>query len=572
MSNSQPLTAPGLSRAVLPRAGAIALVVLLAGFFKGPAFFLPMGEDQAIFNYAGLLMLRGGQLYRDFWETKPPGEYLFRALVLGPLPDPWAFCSMLSFELTCGELVLQWVDLVYSLAIAAATFGVARWVVRPGFALTAAGLVAIYANVVMLSRGGNLPEKSALLPTTLGVWLYLVGHSRGRPWLLFLAGALVGVGIQFKQPAAMMGFALAAHVALCRHCDSGLRARSQRAAALAAGAAASFLPLAFYLPRYELVDDFWQQVVLFNLGQAASHNNEILPNLAGRTWEVFVRSSGSLWLLGLMGGGLLVAGRARGDGVRRLLLLWTLGSIGGVAWGGPKVVTSYFLWVVPAFAVLGSYAIQRGWDAAAGRWSTRRAMLRWVFVFTLIALVAVTSGFQRVVMMRVWNDRWPNRTERTMEEWSGAELRRRFPAGPSLFIWGGSTQIYLLGNARPPSRHTHAYFLSRVHSTNPSYLERRDELMRDLTAQPPDVVLVSPMPARDDPTGALALNLETFPDLKAFIKSRYERVVVKRADGWLWYERRDLPPRVEKRKLRRRAAPRVEVAPPTPACVTPSSC
>ena len=43
------------------------------------ALWLPFGVDQAIFVYGGRAVLEGDELYRDFWDIKPPGIFLFYA-------------------------------------------------------------------------------------------------------------------------------------------------------------------------------------------------------------------------------------------------------------------------------------------------------------------------------------------------------------------------------------------------------------------------------------------------------------------------------------------------------------
>ncbi|MBI4492746.1 MAG: glycosyltransferase family 39 protein [Chloroflexi bacterium] len=503
------------------------LVFLVALAFKGPEFFLPMGEDQGIFNYAGELLLRGGLLYRDLWETKPPAEYLFHAAVLALLPEPWETCWLATYATTCGQLLLHAVDLLYSFATALALYGVGRSFLRPSFAWVAALLGVVHLNAVMLSQEGSIPEKHLLLPMTLAVWAYLRAQASASGRWLLVAGFLAGLATLFKPPGVVVGGVLAAHLLLRGHGGAPVAWRAGRLALLSGGFALAWVPLVVYLLAEHLLADFWLQVVVFNLEQATSNPQRLVPFVVQRTWQVFSQSSGLLWLLAALGGGLLLLPAHRPPRAS-LWALWALGSTLSVGWGGAKLVQSYFLYLVPSFALLGGYALQRLWDMAGlapPRWP---ALLRASLVLSCVVVLVLSSGFQRRVALRVWYDRWPHRTAWTMEEWLAMDL----PHGKPLYIWGGSTQVYVLARARPPSRYVHAAFLSRQHSAYPSYLERRRELMCDLLRQPPATILIAPKTWWTDPDGTEALNLSTFPELERFLGQFYTPGQLHRREGW----------------------------------------
>ena len=58
------------------RIGAIA-AVLLAGVLSLPR---PLGGDQALFLYIAKSIDHGSLLYRDLWDAKQPGIYIFYAV------------------------------------------------------------------------------------------------------------------------------------------------------------------------------------------------------------------------------------------------------------------------------------------------------------------------------------------------------------------------------------------------------------------------------------------------------------------------------------------------------------
>ena len=56
--------------------GAIAFVIVLGL----PTIIVPLATDQVIYSLGARTILDGGQLYKDFWEIKPPLIFLIYAL------------------------------------------------------------------------------------------------------------------------------------------------------------------------------------------------------------------------------------------------------------------------------------------------------------------------------------------------------------------------------------------------------------------------------------------------------------------------------------------------------------
>jgi len=499
--------------------GAVLILAIVVGgaAFKWPEFFLQMGEDQGIFTYGGLLQLQGGLLYRDFWETKPPLEYLVHGVVVLPIDKPWDKLFLGEAYTTPGQLALNFVDLVWSFATAAAVYAVARRWLMHEFALVAALLAILNTNAVMLSQEGSIAEKHLLLPITLAVLCFQkYESSRGAHWLV-AAGSLVAVGVLFKQPAAMTGAALGATALAVRmHAGEAVRERGARAVLLLAGFLMPILVLGLWLLANNLVSDFWQQVIVFNLTQAATHPGDVVEDLVFRTKRVVSEASGLLWLLAGVGSVLLLRLR-RGVPRPTLWLVWALASLGAILWGGGKLSQPYYLYVVPSFALLGGYAVQRIWLAASTRPIVGRTLIWSGLVVSCAILFVFGSLFQRRVTLRILHERWPvTRMTSDVER-----LGFRLPKGGTMYIWGGETQLYLFSGATPPTRHTHMFFLSYAHSTDPSYLDRRAELMADLRRAPPDIILVDPRTRRVDPDGSMKLNLTSFPELQQFLAEQY---------------------------------------------------
>lgn len=159
---------------------------------------LPLQTDAGIWAYIGRRMLDGAVLYRDLWESKPPGIYGVFAGV------EWLFGDK-------ATAALVWLDGALSAAILGATYLACRR--HAGRAISA--LACLLCSVVLCHRvladwGLNVEKFVALLETLaiLVVLPAVESRTAGRRW--FVMGALCGTAAMFKQT----GLALAAAATL----------------------------------------------------------------------------------------------------------------------------------------------------------------------------------------------------------------------------------------------------------------------------------------------------------------------------------------------------------------------
>jgi hypothetical protein len=192
--------------------GAIALLAVAAIGFEHLAY--PFSGDQALFMMGAIKMHQGAALYRDFWDLKQPGIYVFY-LVAG-----------LSFGFT--ERGIHLFELVYFLAFSLALQVLLRGHFRYRWAsavlpVLIAGLY--YANAVGVTVLTQV-EALAAFPIFLSLWCALEGFSKRRPWCLAAAGIFGAIVLAFKLlflpiVLGIWAVALAAAVAHRRGFDRG---------------------------------------------------------------------------------------------------------------------------------------------------------------------------------------------------------------------------------------------------------------------------------------------------------------------------------------------------------------
>ncbi len=126
---------------------------------------------------------------------------------------------------------------------------------------------------------------------------------------------------------------------------------------------------------------------------------------------------------------------------------------------------------------------------------------------------ALTSSFQLTELRRAVYERIANRNPADPEV-IASYLRGAAPPGP-IFVWGNAGHIYALSGRQPASRFVIAEF---TNTTSPRPALSRQQLMDDLAAQPPSVIVVDP---HADEAG---LSLSEFPALNTLLHSCYAAV------------------------------------------------
>lgn len=264
---------------------AVLLVVALAMLLTLP---LPFGSDQALFATGARELAGGAALYRDFWDIKQPGIYLFHlaARVLGS-----------------GPVALRLLELAWTLGLAVLLQRGSRgWFRRPR--LSTLLPLAVVLPYALSARAYTLQvEWLVQLPLVAVLVLARRGaRSQGR-WSWVAAGAAGGVVCLFKLLLAPLVLLLLVAPLITAH-RSGRGGAPVRALLLAGAGLVGVLAALMVAPAAAAgsLGLLWRTVVLYPPLVAATpeqHTLELVGLLARRAVRVY-SCTGVLALLGLL--------------------------------------------------------------------------------------------------------------------------------------------------------------------------------------------------------------------------------------------------------------------------------
>lgn len=291
-----------------------------------------IGGDQGLFAEMALLQMRGGTLYRDLWDNKPPVVFF----MLTP------FIQVLGNTSRAVKAEVVFVGLAFTGVMAALTYQLTR---SKSAALTAGVIAFLYAARVNRTETGLHMAMFGALAALIAVW------GRGRLGWMLLAGLVFAAGVFSKQPLIVELPVLVA-LAVWR-APSG---RFRVAAAVLAGAVLGAGIVFAWAAANDILPIFWDRVVTSNFKYVVgadgrwhfthvvddvSDENQLVPTL--------------FFLLPLVGlalasFGLLWRSRSRSR-LLGIVLVWLVLALAAASVGrGFK--TNYYHQALPPFIVL----------------------------------------------------------------------------------------------------------------------------------------------------------------------------------------------------------------------------
>jgi len=508
----------GLTRLDLAALTAVALIAALNLPF-------PFNGDQALFAVGARQVSGGAALYRDFWDLKPPGIFLFY-LTAGRL---FGFTEI-GIHLFEGIVLLFFATAV--LVALKPHFS------SPGLAsllpLFTAGVYYAVAFTPQLTQVESLVG----VPLFLALWLAgdPFGSRRGgTPAAFFGSGLAGGVVLLFKFMflPILLGFWLAAFgiSALVRG-ESPRRLALHAALPMAVGVLVPLLAAAAWLARAEALPlalkTFFVYPPKIFAGMPGGGTRRLLD---GILW--FGRGFAPLAVLAVPG--ILLAIRRRTEYLSLALLIWVATGFGVILLQRQSLWDYHYLLLAVPLGILAARGADDLWSRRSGTapWNARRGrVLAALALVVLCSPVVYKAAKKGLLLARHHGARREEDRAAYCGELNGNYLAAREEAraisepgrSPGAIYVCGDPMIYHL-SGRTQAVALNGWALE-------FYLpELWPELNRQLEAAAPPYVFIDP-PYR-------GLIGERSPFTLAWIESRYKPF--RRSDAGTWYARRGTP-------------------------------
>ncbi len=486
---SPPLTGTTLDegsppiRRWLGRPGEASLLALLVLVTHGTSFTQPFwNPDEGFLATQARMLLRGGTLYSDVVDRKPP---------LLPLIYEGCFSLLGSNSLLPVRILALGAHLVTALLLAAIARD--RW--GPNCGITAGSLYIMTSIMLMPSDAQAVTFEVFMLPTFTAAFYFA---TKGYP---LSAGLAAGLSIMTKQTAGVV--LLPVGLLLWRSCG-----QKGRRGQLARGAVGLALPIsvcaATFGPRQSF---FW----MINASESYLAGG-MSPRAA------YLRASGNLTLMiaGALAVVLTILWCRTTRALQTDLWLWLASSVAGVTTGF-HFFGHYYLELLPPLALLGAGSLQH--LLRSGRktlWQTTLAYTGCTaLIFAMLGQISTPPEKDHVLRIV-------------------AAVRANTNPSQRVFVWGMHPEIYWLADRAPASR-----FLTASLLTNYSGGVSADHVgmafavpgtwqsfEREMTEHPPTIIVDDSENSTYDPS--------RFPVLRRFLESRYR--VIATIDHFILYQ------------------------------------
>ena len=495
----------------------------------------PFGRDQGNYAYPAWAWLEGQMPYRDVYVFKPPATVWVHALAQLLFGHSLVAVRILDLgwtaatALTISAIVRRWTS-------ASGTGTPPRPALAGPLAGPAAGLLYAFLytnfdfwNTCQTDGWFNLPMALAILLTTR-VW---TGESANR--MLLVAGALVGLAMDFKYTAAAMTLPIAGVLGLAALRDRKLGLLTGRAALGVTGAVLVLGATAFWLWVNGAMPGFLDsQTALLPAYVAKTGKSQGLLHKFAVVYSRLSTLPELRFELALVSLGLpVVAMRARRDPRVLLALLWYAGGLISTI-AQDKYFRYHFLSTLPGAAVIGALAIDALLGVVRRRLGARaQAVAAMVVAALLIAPsnyparygIAARTLTGSLTLREYWSQKAFKLDKKPLIEVYDAADRVAALSKPGdrVYVWGFDPLINFMANRLTVSRFLYNYPFA-VSWGDPRY---EDELMTALRATPPSLFVVASNDVNKGVTGNEADSralFESFAALKAFVTEGYTEV------------------------------------------------
>jgi 4-amino-4-deoxy-L-arabinose transferase-like glycosyltransferase len=505
--------------------GLIILIVLILGV---PTLLYPFGKDQGEYAYIGAAFLNGEAVYKDIFNVKPPMTHWLHAAaitIFGPYMS-----------------AIRILDLLWQLGAALSIYGIAvklwrRW----GWGL----LSAVFFTVAYHHTDfWHTAQSDGFInfPIALSVLIVVRSLTNGKiiAWQWFAAGILLALATLLKYPIGLM-----LPVLIFIYWIASPKREKRPPLLLTAG---FLLPLLLFFLSLVLRGSL-STFLQIQLGYIPEYNAGFVTadNYLAFSWKIFSQVAGNQIYLQLFLGILALTFLVMAVDRPKNRFLWLLPLWGLAALAHLIIQNKYYpyhaLPLLAPLALMVTYFFQ----TVSAVLKSKRPWLRYLVVGSAIILIGLTmfssrspysygsfwERYQPLTSIAAGDMTltdyykqdifgaygWPVFSSRANLEVADYLFTHTKP-DDEIFIWAFEPAIYFLSQRQTASRFIYNFPLYGRFA----WPEFRQEVVSELTADPPQVILVANGDAQPWLTGTeidSAAALQEFPALNDFIAQQY---------------------------------------------------
>lgn len=424
-------------------------ILVFSCIIRVPFLHEPLDRDEGTYASVAQEMLRGGIVYKDTIDSKPPLLYCIYSIIF------------LLFGQT--DFALRLFTALYSVGTTIAIFFLSRYLFGNRAALYSALLYGIFSSGPGVSGTIAEGENFFVLPLTGGMLFFLKAlRYNNKKWML-LSGIVMGLAVFIKTTAAPTILLYLLLITIRNNPFKDFKTFAVNMAVFLAGPLVlAVLILSYFIYNGTLMD-FIHWNIIYNSGNARPLS-ESWSNLFGRGMQV---SSEHLLLWLLSACALITLTFRKRDIVLLTLALWVVTSFLGIAMTG-NFWPHYFLQMLPPLSVLSGYAVASVYKREGLKWPRVVLTGALTLLFIWSAYKPVLADYKYYLLYSpqdISKNRYGTSVFNEAKE-IGEYIKARTTPDDYIFQWGYEPEIYFYSMRRPASKHLYMQTVFRV-STDP---------------------------------------------------------------------------------------------------------
>lgn len=449
----------------------LLLVVSATFVIKVPSFNDPFSIDEGVYSYLAQNLSRGGILYADAFDLKPPALpylYLFVQKVFGS-----------------SESSLRKFTACYTLLSTLAIFVLALFLYGRRVALLSAFFFGLFSGGVVLEGNTATGEVFMIFPMILSVLTFLSSLRRDSKGLLFLTGVLIGIAFLFKIVVIFNTLLFFVFLFIVYFNKKSSKKLISDYFSLTGGFLLALLPVfLFFWKKGALADFIFGTFMAGFVYIGTSYVKSYLFIMISKTITVF-REGFLLWISSSVAIVYMLLNDRKKENI--FLILWLIFSSFGVAISG-RFYQHYYIQLMPALSILGGYAVTKIIDACFDK-KCKFDIRNYFIVFALVGSLCMFFIINYPYYQNYFS--YINGSI-SKDEFQSFFKYRHFPLnykiasylkdnsskGDYVYIWGTDPVIYFLSERNSPTRYMIDYYGINIRGAS-------DEIIRTISQKRP---------------------------------------------------------------------------------------